>query len=830
MSKLRMTYHPAKKEVQFERFGMNGTPIPIRRESVLYKYMNKRGQFVLQDYGDIFFEDIARAFDGEASVYMEVVTTKNDFGDLEQMIEYYNEGHEVKINATLLAELPDMNFTYDKVREHGEDAIKILKNNKIGFQSIQTDTEDVKKCIASFSKQVDESSARIREKIDCMGDNNINLCFAGVYSTGKSTLINAILGYKILPEAIKSETARMFEIKSPKNGKPVSISFAIDSEYTELLWNSKTQIFEFGAGPTENEVRANIQKNINSFSQKLQHEQILEILKVLNSSREVGSPITVYFPIPLDTPNTQFTIYDTPGADSNYLGHQRVLEDALSEQTHSILIFVVSPTKLEGHGNNALLSFLKEIEEKGSKTSIDIDRSLFVINSIDTVADPDQRKPLREAKITHKKEKDTDDNAGKAGLSSESFTIALANKKLFFTSALFGYIAKAERNHISTSRENWIFENRYSEIINEEYGLYYRLNHVATSECATQKLIKYCDDKLNTSKEKEDRSTAMEVGSGIYALEREILTYGEKYASAVKAFAIIDSVDKALSSMSNTASSLASQNKKDIEDMTKEIDNLRTTLTSSIENAYEKYQLKDGKLPDNTLKELKLDANSLRSWISEPTESAIEKILHSIFAKKAKDSDKEAIRSRINGIISNYTSEFSKQRKRTLESARDAFISEVKTAICKSSEISDEAKKYMCDIRPSKEIKPIKPIEIDELYEANTYEKKILFFIKIECVDKDKFKEDVLRNLAGVTKTMAQEYRKEYISSFDEMLNQVKNDFNDRLNDYSLLMQAMLADKDAMEKLREKITKAEKELANCQDELNSKIWSVSKNA
>ena len=334
--KLKMTYHPAKKEVLFERFGAEGTPVTIRSDSKLYKYMNKKGQFILQDHGDAFFEDIAKAFDGESSVDMEVVTTKSDFGDFEQMVEYYNEGHSVKINATLLAELPDMNTTYTKVKEHGEKAIAILKKHREDFHTIQTDTPAVKESIDSFSQEVYKASALIREKIDCMGDNNINLCFAGVYSTGKSTLINAILGYRILPEAIHSETARMFEIKSPQKGEPVKIIFEIEGFFSELIWNEKTNVFEFGAAPTENMVREDIQKVINSVSHELQHVQVFEILKKLNCLKDVGSVIKIRFPIPLDTPSIQFTIYDTPGADSNYLEHQEVLKDALAEQTHSI--------------------------------------------------------------------------------------------------------------------------------------------------------------------------------------------------------------------------------------------------------------------------------------------------------------------------------------------------------------------------------------------------------------------------------------------------------------------------------------------------------------
>ena len=64
----------------------------------------------------------------------------------------------------------------------------------------------------------------IQDKIDSLGDNSVKLCFTGVYSAGKSALINAILGYQILPENIRSETAKMMKISSPKNGETVKIN------------------------------------------------------------------------------------------------------------------------------------------------------------------------------------------------------------------------------------------------------------------------------------------------------------------------------------------------------------------------------------------------------------------------------------------------------------------------------------------------------------------------------------------------------------------------------------------------------------------------------
>lgn len=824
--KIRMTYHPAKKEVLFERFGAGGDKIIIRRDSKLYKYMNQKGQFVLQDHGDIFFEDIAKAFDGETSIDMDVVTTKSDFGDFEQMLEYYNEGHDIKINANLLAELPDMISTYTKVKEHGETAMAILKKHREDFHTIHSETPSVRDSINLFSQQVNEASKLIREKIDCMGDNNINLCFAGVYSTGKSALINAILGYRILPEAIKSETARMFKIQSPKKGESVRICFEIHSCFSELLWDVDRKVFEFGAGPIENSVRENIQKTINKYSQEKQHIQMAEILKVLNCSADVSSDITIYFPVPLDTENIQFTIFDTPGADSNYLEHQEVLKDALSEQTHSILVFVAAPNKLEGTGNNALLSYLKEAEEKDGKTSIDIARSLFVINLIDSVNKPSERRSLQSAEIKHKNDEKDSEN-------TVELSIELANKKLFFTSAMIGYAAKAKKNGVADEDDEWVIEDKLSGISNERTGRYYRLNHVATSECATKKLIDYCDTAMNAAIEKNDDLSILRIGSGVYALEKEISTYGEKYAGAVRAFAIIDSVDKALAMMNREAKSLERQNQDDINAITQEIDQLRTSLQESISTSHHKYEIKDGKLPNDVRIELHLDNQYLLQYIQQPTLSFIEKTLKGWFfghgKVTAKDSHKKDVEQKIRNILSDYSRVFLESRQKVLVRVRDSFIKDIQDAIRNNGNISADAKKYVCDITPPEVRKVTNLVEFGELYDSNKRTDKVLFLDRT-YVDKKAFEDDVERKLGTITTKMASEFTDDFAKAIYTLLEQVQSEFVFNIDKYSLKMQALNEDKKAMEELRNKIELAENALASCQKELNSTIWSVNENA
>jgi len=55
---LEMAYHPAKKEIKFQRF-QNGKSVEIKEGSKLTPYMDQKGKFVLQHNGEEFFEAIS---------------------------------------------------------------------------------------------------------------------------------------------------------------------------------------------------------------------------------------------------------------------------------------------------------------------------------------------------------------------------------------------------------------------------------------------------------------------------------------------------------------------------------------------------------------------------------------------------------------------------------------------------------------------------------------------------------------------------------------------------------------------------------------------------
>ena len=148
--KLVLKYHPAKKEIEFHRF-QSEKEVPIRSDSRLKYYMNMKGKFVLQDFGNRFFDDIAKAFDGLKSVDIDVITTKLDYEDFVQMAEYYNEESVCKMNPSLLAELPDMNQTFREVVKHGEESIAVLEKHRQKLFEIPLENENVKKSAKCFA-------------------------------------------------------------------------------------------------------------------------------------------------------------------------------------------------------------------------------------------------------------------------------------------------------------------------------------------------------------------------------------------------------------------------------------------------------------------------------------------------------------------------------------------------------------------------------------------------------------------------------------------------------------------------------------------------------
>lgn len=823
---LEMWYHPAKKEVVFKLFQGNA-PIAIDSRSALQHYMRKeKGSFILQNQGKVFFDSIAKVFNAVPNAKIRAITTREDFIDFQQMVEYYNSSGQAKCQFTVLpgavktgveAYLPDMDVICGEVRQHGASAVDVLKKYDLELINFpRSKSEYARKSLQDFRKSIQKSIENITQNMDRLKNNTVNLCFAGVYSAGKSALINALLGYRILPENVESKTARMFQIRSPRfeNGEKISLSFSIGTKPAELQWNEAAGQMVFGEDPPENRLVAEI--NVKAAEQKgaPKHQQIYVLLEMLNSAPEISSEIHIKFPIPLDTPEVQFSIYDTPGTDSNFTTHEAILRKALGGQTSSILVFVALPKKLEGTGNRKLLSLVQAADTADHRSPIDISRSLFVINAADSIR-PRERLQLKDSEIS-----DTEDS---------SFTIKLSDQKLLFTSARYAYVAKAFKNGIIPADEKndtfddaYFFEEAVTKANEGERGKYYKEDCCASSESATASLLNACDDALRKAQEADDKAEIVHICSGLYALEREILQYGKKYAAAVRAYAIINSVDSVLAELNTTASSLSSRNTVEINKINADITRVRDELEETIEGVVDSFKIDE--IPEYIAERLCLGENCVRDRVSA-VRSFVAENYKGFFFHKPKDDDCIAIAEKMTQEMQTILSAYSQAMPILLFETRDAVINEIRNCVRSNGNLTEKAKEFVCNFVSAEVSLQIAPFnEVRQAYQESI--EKRLFVLK--RVNVERLGDSLAAEMRESIDDIADKLRQQYKNNLTRTVNLVQQQFTDRLDQYSALLKGMVEDRESMELLGGQIKEIESELQICQKRLNESIWKEEK--
>ena len=237
MRELMISYHSIKKEMRFF-VKMKGVfeEVPYAECKKLKKYSPEQGEILLQNQGTQFFDDIWEQFQKD-SVEITFKGTKIDYEDIQRKIADYNNVKGKKIfEITKFIELPDVSEIYDCIEKYCEETL------------------------ATFERELEENDTKtlFRKRRSAFEDyrrslevNEVNLCLVGTYSAGKSTFINALIGKRILPESINSETAKMFKIM---NGPEPKVSFMVHThvndkgEKVELSWKDALGQFEINLG------------------------------------------------------------------------------------------------------------------------------------------------------------------------------------------------------------------------------------------------------------------------------------------------------------------------------------------------------------------------------------------------------------------------------------------------------------------------------------------------------------------------------------------------------------------------------------------------------
>ena len=166
-------------------------------------------------------------------------------------------------------------------------------------------------------------------------------------SSGKSTLINALLGKRLMPSKNEACTATI----------------------TEILDNDR-EVFEAVVYNQDDVVLQEV------------HELTYDIMNELNENQEVHR-IVASGNIPfLDARSTALMLVDTPGPNnSQNQAHKNTTYRAINSDSNNLILYVLNGTQLSTNDDASLLSYVAKQIEKGGKQVRD--RFLFVINKMD---------------------------------------------------------------------------------------------------------------------------------------------------------------------------------------------------------------------------------------------------------------------------------------------------------------------------------------------------------------------------------------------------------------------------------------------------------------
>lgn len=834
MKELMIMYHPVKKEIHFlAKVKGEFIEVPYKICPNLIPYSPESGEFLLQNQGNKFFNDIYEQFSNE-KISLVFKGTHVDYEDFcEKIAEYNKYAGEDRFTISNFIELPSVMEIFTRISDFCDETLKLfdseLKDSDIR-QSFQTRRVE-------FEKK--------RNQMSC---SDINLCLVGTYSSGKSTFINTLIGRRILPESINSETAKMFRVK---NAETPSVSFNLCApdfsvpNVVTISWDEDKKKFVFDSERPCETTKRKIQNEINNalVFHLQQHEQLYQILKTVNelpneptedSAEYVDGIIDVLYPIRLD-PNLNFTFYDTPGTDSNSNEHLLVLQKALQQQTNSILVIIYEPTKMEGTGNSTLYKLIhssRESADTKDHVHIDLTRSLHVINQADTrsLADLNNLKDKKVGISLRETDKIYNEQAEYIDLSTE---------RLFFVSSKAAYVAKAIEANVDTEDERLWLANHRNEINNTpvndpllskgkdseiETGMYFKLNKMANADNDTQRLLEDCLEELKKCEEPSDNSLhpilhKVYVNSGMYAIEKEIIRYGQKYALAVKAKGLYDSISSVVNFIRDDYKAIEAQARLSKEQISQNIQTMKTTMVSDIDKACEEYLLD-------------LNAKSIYSRFVEV--QAFTEIIEARKAQASKITDKMkwiAIRPEVfeekNNIIrqelNRYLMEIDEYYKVNREVILKLQIEDLRSRLVKTitgyQGIDEELVRRIANVSDT-QIPPssLKALRMDEYINKQ----KAIFIFSTN--DKKSYKNDIEAMFAATTMQQYESYMAEIIAVAKAKTAELKAEFKNNIDTISSNLELLINDEKEAVKMQEK-AKEVLELVDARDkELNQRIW------
>ncbi|WP_201603106.1 dynamin family protein [Psychrobacter submarinus] len=306
--------------------------------SQLAEYENQRLQLWIEG----FFQKLYDIFNGEEQYRVHFKGVEADCVDMEEAVKQANEdGLDVKMSYDIV---PGSEERLDKIQQ------LILEAKQDPLFKQYVNTPDVLK------------------KFDAAFDKNFDVYVVATMSSGKSTLINAMLGCDLLPALNEATTATIAKI----------------TDYDHISQGHFTVSCKDSEGYIVNE-----QQELD-LTTKIGAESAAQLMSEWNKSPDVFR-INIEGKIPAieERESVRLVLTDTPGPNNSQdiehnLTTMRYIGDS---DRHPLVLYILNGQQLGINDDRSLLRQIADVMSKGGKQSKD--RFIFVINKAD-VFDPEK--------------------------------------------------------------------------------------------------------------------------------------------------------------------------------------------------------------------------------------------------------------------------------------------------------------------------------------------------------------------------------------------------------------------------------------------------------
>lgn len=381
--------------------------------------------------------------------------------------------------------------------------------------------------------------------------NDFEVSVVATMSSGKSTVINALLGKKLMPAYNQACTATITRIKDNDS-----------NEYTAKVFDNDGNILT--------EISRLTYEHMSSYN------------------KENISEIQVEGDIPfVDANDTNLVLVDTPGPNNaRNKKHQTTTFKALNDSPKTVVLYILDATNLATNDDKVLLSSVADNMKSGGKRSHD--RFIFVLNKLDLYN-------LKDESISDALDK-AKEYLESNGIKNPNIYPASALTALNIQTILASEVVDDDDDEVCEAKGKVRKFNRNKELHFEKY---------APQQNSRKKRI---DLKLEQTSDNNDKKQAF-IHSGIPSIEEAISLYVEKYAKTAKIKNIVDTFENRLES-ADTLAKLQKQmasNKEEQEKLAKKIEFIEKNINDG--NQAKKYKEKIESL--NADKELEDGKNKI---------------------------------------------------------------------------------------------------------------------------------------------------------------------------------------------------------------------------